>query len=158
MATIVQTPAARNNLGATPWGNRLALHFTLLALASGAIANSDSGAAPAIGDVIVLGQIPAGTTLTDSQVVVSTALTAAVTGALGFVYTDGVDDAKVPQDSAYFGSALSLAAAARLRNATTKVPVTLPKDANLVLTIGGAANAKAGRVDVLIEGIATGAL
>ena len=44
-----------------------------------------------------------------------------------------------------------LNATGRLRNATTKAPVTLPKDAWLVLTTGGAANAKAARVDVLLS-------
>ncbi len=39
--------------------------------------------------------------------------------------------------------------AARLRNTSTKAPVTLPKDAYLVLTTSGAANAKAARVDVV---------
>jgi hypothetical protein len=36
--------------------------------------------------------------------------------------------------------------------------VTLPKDAYLVLTTSGAANAKAARVDVVLQVISTGAL
>jgi hypothetical protein len=75
-----------------------------------------------------------------------------VTGSLGFVYVDGADSAEAPQDAAYFGSGLSLAATARLRAATAKAPVKLAKNALLVLTIAGAANAKASRIDVVVHG------
>lgn len=78
-------------------------------------------------------------------------MTASVTGNLGFEYVDGVASTAVPADAEYFGAALALNATGRLRNATTKVPVVLPKDAWLVLTTGGAANAKAARVDVLLS-------
>ena len=40
--------------------------------------------------------------------------------------------------------------AARLRNATTNAPVTLPKDAYLILTTAAANNAKASRIDVVL--------
>ena len=76
---------------------------------------------------------------------------AAVTGSLGFAYADGVDSADVPQDAAYFGAALVLSAAARLRNTVAKL-VTLPKDARLVLTIDGADNAKAGALVAIVHG------
>lgn len=158
MAIVTSTSKHRNQLGATPWGNLNALMFTLQTNAAGGATDADSAAPLAVGDKVRLGVLPAGSTLVDSQAVVSTALTAAVTGNLGFEYVDGVDDAKEPQDAAYFGAALDLATAARLRNVTTKAPVTLPKDAFLVLTTAGAANDKAGRVDVVVQAISTGAL
>lgn len=158
MAIVTSTSKHRNQLGATPWGNLNVLHFILKTGANGGALDADSNAPIAAGDKVRLGVLPAGSTLVDSQAVVSTALTAAVSGNLGFEYVDGVDDAKVPQDAAYFGAALDLATAARLRNATTKAPVTLPKDAFLVLTTAGAANDKAGRVDVVVQAISTGAL
>ena len=96
--------------------------------------------------------LPAGMLLEDAQVIVSTALTALVTGTLGFEYADGVDDTDVPQDAAYFGAGLVLSAAARLRNVVAKAPVKLPKEAYLTLTIAGAANAKAARLDVIVHG------
>lgn len=156
MATITQSQSAHNNLGATPYGNLTALHFVLETNATGAAINSNSTAAIAIGDVVRLGVLPAGFKLTDSQVVVQTGLTAAVTGKLGFAYADGVDVPAVPQDDDYFGAGLALSAAARLRNVTTNSAVTLPKDAYLTLTTAGAANAKAARLEVAVLGIVQG--
>ena len=46
----------------------------------------------------------------------------------------------------------SLATAARLRNATTNAAVTLPKDAWLILTTAGAANAKVSKLDFILFG------
>lgn len=158
MATITKKPNPRIQVGATPWGNAHGLQYTLATEANGSAIGADSTAAIASGDKVRLGVIPAGTTLLDSQAIVSTAFTAAVVGDLGFEYWDGVNSAAVPQDAQYFGAALVLNATGRLRNATTKAPVTLPKDAWLVLTTGGADNAKAARVDVVLsvasEGVA----
>ena len=157
MATITQSQSAHNNLGVTPYGNLTALHFVLETNATGAAINSSSTAAIAIGDVVRLGVLPAGFKLIDSQVVVQTGLTAAVTGKLGFAYVDGVDVVGVDaQDDDYFGTGLVLSAAARLRNATSNSAVTLPKDAYLTLTTAGAANAKAARVEVTVLGIVQG--
>lgn len=142
--------------GAVPFGNVSALPFQLKTNAIGAAIGSDSAAALAVADVVVLGQLPAGFRLDDSLLVISTGLTAAVTGSLGFAYADGVDSTEVPQDAAYFGAGIALNAAARLRNASTKALVTLPKAANLILTIAGAANAKASQVDFVITGEQTG--
>ena len=158
MATVTNSQKHRNQLGATPWGNLNALHFILKTGANGGALDADSNVPLAVGDKVRLGVLPSGSTLVDSAAIVSVGLTATVKGDLGFEYVDGVDDAKVPQDAAYFGAALDLAAAARLRNVTTKAPVTLPKDAFLVLTTSGAANAKAARVDVVVQAISTGAL
>lgn len=156
MAKINLSQSIHNNLGSTPYGNLTALHFVLETNSTGAALNSNSTAALAIGDVVVLGTLPAGFRLLDSQVVVKTAMTASVTGNLGFAYVDCVDATAAPQDDDYFGAALVLSSAARLRNVTANSAVTLPKDANLTLTTAGAANAKASRVEVTVYGIAQG--
>jgi len=138
------------------YGNLTVLAFALATAANGGAIGANSAAPLAIGDVVDLGPLPEGMRLDDSTVVVSTAMTALVTGSLGFVYEDGVDDASVPQDPAYFGAALALNAAARLRNASSKAIVTLPKPARLVLTVAGAANAKASKLDIVVVGELTG--
>ena len=150
MATITKKHDPRTNVGATPWGNAHGLRYTLQTASNGGAFDADTGAAIASGDKVRLGVIPAGSTLLDSQVIVSTAMTTAVVGNLGFEYVDGVDSTAVPQDADYFGAALALNTAGVYRKATTTAPVTLPKDAWLVLTTGGAANAKAARVDVVL--------
>lgn len=158
MATITKLgkQAPSNRLGATPYGNLTAFRFMLLTTAAGALVDGDSTAPVASGDVMKIGILPAGFRLIDSEVIVKTGMTASVTGSLGFAYDDGVDDAKVPQDDDYFGAGLVMSAAARLRNATSNTSVTLPKDAWLTLTTGGAANAKASEVEIIVFGIIEG--
>jgi hypothetical protein len=157
MATITQKFNPRLNVGATPWGNAHGLKYTLETGATGAALNADSTAAIAIADKVRIGVIPAGTTLLDSLAILSVAMTAAVTGKIGFEYVDGVDVAAVPQDDDYFLAAgQSLATAARLRNVTTNASVTLPKDAWLILTTAGAANAKASKLDFIVFGASEG--
>lgn len=151
MANITKKRLTERQFGGVPYGNTTTLHFTLETNATGAAIDSDTAAAIASGDVVRLGVLPAGTKLQDAQAIVSTAFSASVTGSLGFAYVDGVDSAAVPQDAAYFLNAQTLAAAARVRANTAKAPVTLPKDAYLILTTGGAANAKAAKLDALIE-------
>lgn len=138
--------------GATPYGNITTLPFPLKTNAIGAAIGADSVAAIGLGDKVVLGVLPAGMRLDDSQLIVSVAMTALVTGTIGFEYDDGVDHAAVPQDAAYFGTGLVLNATGRLRNATAKAPVVLPKPAKLILVTAGAANAKASQIDLLITG------
>lgn len=155
MATITRK---RNPLmfgGAAPFGNLTALAFTLATTTAGAVVDSNSTAAVASGDVIELGLLPGGMRLDDAQVIITTGMTASVTGSLGFKYADGVDSTEVPQDAAYFISAGALSSAARLRANGTKL-VTLPKDAILTLTTGGAANAKASDIKVVVSGELTG--
>lgn len=139
--------------GATAaYGNVTTLPFPLKTNAIGAAIGADSVAAIGQGDKVVLGVLPAGMRLDDSQLIVSVAMTALVTGTIGFEYDDGVDHAAVPQDAAYFGTGLVLNATGRLRNATAKAPVVLPKPAKLILVTAGAANAKASQIDLLITG------
>jgi hypothetical protein len=88
--------------------------------------------------------------------IVSTAFTALVTAKVGFAYVDGVDSATVPQSDAYWATAWALNAAGRYAPTVFNKPITLPKDAYLILTTAGAANAKAARLDLVVDGIAHG--
>lgn len=158
MATITKKKVLnQRQFGGVPYGNRATLEFNLTTNAAGAFIDSDTAAAIGNGDKVRLGVLPAGFRLDDSQIIVSDAFTALVTANLGFEYVDGVDSTTVPQSATYFGSAVALSSVARLRNATTNAPVTLPKDAYLILTTGGAANAAVGVADIFIEGVLTGA-
>ena len=153
MATIKLKGLGINQFGGVETeGNVTSYRAKLETNATGAALNSTSTAALGIADKVVLALLPGGMLLEDAQIIVSTAMTAAVVGSLGFEYADGVDDSDVPQDAAYFGTALVLNAAGRLRTASTKAPIKLAKAANLILTLAGAANAKASRVDVIVHG------
>jgi hypothetical protein len=157
MATISKkNPDNGVQLGNTPWGNLTALRYTLKTDATGKVINGDSTVAPAVGDLVNIGHLPAGFRFIDSAVTVITGMTATVTGDLGFTYQDGVDSTATPQNASYFGAGLALATAARLRNATTNAGIVLPKDAYLGLTIKTLANAKASDIEVVIFGIAEG--
>lgn len=134
------------------YGNTTTLYFKLETGANGAAINSNSAAPIATGDVVDLGPLPEGMRLDDASIFVSTGLTATITGSLGFVYEDGVDDPAVPQDAAYFGTGLNLATAARLRANAAKALKVLAKPARLVLTTAVADNAKASKVEVLVIG------
>jgi len=158
MATITKKKiAAQKQFGGVPYGNKTVLDYNLTTNAIGAFADSDVATGIALGDVVRLGIIPAGFKVHDSQVIVSDAFTALVTASLGFAYVDGVDVAAVPQSANYFGAGLVLNAVGRLRNATTNAPVTFPKDVYLIATTAGAANAVVGVMDVMLEGVLTGA-
>ncbi|MFI8608513.1 hypothetical protein ACIGFL_09330 [Pseudomonas sp. NPDC077649] len=139
------------------YGNTTTLKFALQTGANGAALNADSTAAIAAGDVVDLGPLPEGMRLDDMSMLISTGMTATITGSLGFAYADGVDSTEVPQDAAYFGTGLNLATAARLRAAAAKALVTLPKPARLILTTAVAANAKASKIEVLVSGELQGA-
>lgn len=153
MATIKKKFIGDKQFGGfTPYGNLTTLRATLQTTAAGAVIDGDSTAALAIGDVVVLEKLPEGFVLEDAQLIVSTGMTASSTGSLGFIYADGVDSAAVPQDAAYFGAGLNAATAARIRTAGAKAPVRLAKEAYLVWTHAGAANAKASRIDVIVHG------
>ncbi len=157
MATVTKnTKDLSVSLGSTPWGNLSALNYRVQTNSAGAVLGSDSAAALASADKVRIGILPAGFKFVDSQVVISDAFTASVTGSFGFEYVDGVDDAAVPQSATYFGSALALSSAARLRNATTNAPVTLQKEAWLILTTGGATHNTAAIADITIFGTAEG--
>ena len=156
MATVSLKSALKRQFGNNPYGNLSVLSFALATLASGAAADSDSTAAIASGDVIDLGPLPEGLRLDDAQIIVTTGMTATITGSLGFKYEDGTDSTEAPQDAAYFGSGIDLAAAGRKRATGTKL-LTLAKPARLILTTAVAANAKASDIKVLVYGEQVGA-
>ena len=157
MATITKKKVlTQQTFGGVPYGNRAVLQFNLTTNATGAFTDSDTADAIASGDKVRLGVLPAGFKIYDSQIIVSDAFSASVTANLGFEYVDGVDVSAVAQSATQFASAAALSSVARLRNATTGAPITLPKDAYLILTTGGAANAVVGVADIFIEGVLTG--
>ena len=156
MATVTLKQVQKRQFGGfTPYGNVTALMFALATAANGAAVASDSSAALAAGDVVDLGPLPEGMRLDDASLFITTGMTATITGSLGFKYEDGVDSAAVPQDAAYFGTAIDLATAGRKRATGSKL-VTLPKPARLILTTAVAANAKASDIKVLVTGELTG--
>lgn len=157
MATVkLKKQNIRQFGGTAAYGNAVTLPFPLATTSTGAAVDGDSTAALAVADVVDLGPLPAGFRMEDSQVIITTAMTASVTGSLGFKYEDGVDSTAVPQDAAYFGSGIALATAARVRNASSKAIVTLPKQARLILTIAGADNAKVSALNFIVIGELTG--
>lgn len=156
MATIKKKENGYGQFGGfTPYGNVTVMAFVLATNAAGAVIDSNSTEAVAVGDVIDLGELPQGFRLDDAQIIVTTGMTASVTGSLGFKYSDGVDDASAPQDAAYFINGGNLATAGRLRASGSKL-INLPKTARLILTVAGAANAKASDIKVLVSGERTG--
>ena len=158
MATVkLKKINSRQFGGLAPYGNATTLIFPLSTTATGAAVDGDSTGALAVADVVDLGQLPAGFKMDDSIAVISTALTASVTASLGFKYEDGVDSTATPQDAAYFGAGIVMSTAARLRNASSKALITLPKNARLILTIAGADNAKASKTEFIIKGELVGA-
>ena len=158
MATVKVKSQAYRQFGATvPYGNATTLAFLLATNAIGAVLNSDSTVAVGIADVIDLGPLPEGMRLDDATVLVTTGMTATITGSLGFVYEDGVNSTEVPQDAAYFGAGIDLAAVGRKRASGSKL-IKLPKPARLILTTAVAANAKVSDIKILVTGELLGAL
>lgn len=143
-----------NQFGGAPYGNEVVHKFTLTINASGIVVGGDAVAAVGIGDVVRFGVIPAGTEIHDALFVKSTAATATSTAKVGFLYVDGVDDANAPQSDAYFiNTAEPIATAGRTAmNNAAAFPITLAKDAYVVLTNQVAAQAKASRFDLLVRG------
>jgi len=159
MATITKLNARKlpdPGFGGVPYGNTVTLPYKFETNASGVMADSNHASAVGNGDKVILGVIPGGTQLADAEVIISDAFTASTTADIGFEYVDGVDDADVPQDSDYFFDGLDTASAARTRCSQALAPVVLPKDAYLILTVGGAAHASKGVADVLLSGIMIG--
>lgn len=157
MATITKKTAYDRLMNGAPYGDMIALPYRMQTNSSGVLTGGDSASAVGNGDVVRIGKIPAGTKLLDSVATISDAFTGSSTYKMGFAYVDGVDSTAVPQDDAYFTAAsTALSSLAVQRKATTTAPVTLPKDAYLIVTNAGAAQAAAGIMDVVIFGQAVG--
>lgn len=143
--------------GGVPYGNGSVLPFSFETNAAGVYVDSDLATAVVAGSKVRVGVLPAGMRLDDMLAICSDLFTALVTAAIGFEYADGVDDANVPQNASYFFAALALSATGRTRSNNLAVrPVTLPKDAFLILTTAGADIAAAGQLDLLTYGTLTG--
>lgn len=151
MATYTKKQTTRQLTGA-PYGDMVVLPFNLTTTSGGVVSGSDATAALGVADIVRLGILPGGTRLLDFVGTVSDAFTALSTYDLGFAYVDGVDSTAVPQDADYFAATVALSAVAITRKATTTAPVTLPKDAYLILTNNTAAQAVVGVLDVIVFG------
>lgn len=153
MATITKNFLGNElRMTGTPDGNAITNLYSLTTNSTGAVVDSDVATGIASGDVVRMGILPAGMRLDDAKTLVSTGMTATITASLGFAYVDGVDDTNAPQDSDYFGAGITADTAGRYAASNTAVrPVTLPKDAYLILTTAVAANAKASQIDVLVN-------
>jgi hypothetical protein len=158
MTTVTKKFLPQERSSAMPAGNTWSQIYALDVNASGIFANSDLATAIQIADVIRFGIIPAGITLTDAVVIISNAMKANTTYKLGFAYADGVDVTAVPQDDDYFivAGTASSSAARTVANNTGVRPVTLPKDAYLIMTIAGAAQDEASVIDVVVRGLQAG--
>jgi hypothetical protein len=158
MPTYTKKQQYARRLTGAPYGDMIAISdFNLTTNASGVPADADAGStALVVNDIIRLGILPAGLRLLDYIGVISDAFTASSTHDLGFAYVDGVDSTAVPQNAAYFASGVSLASTAVQRKTTITPPVTLPKDAYLILTNKGANQAAVGVLDITVIGQAVG--
>lgn len=159
MATIKnRSKFLTHYFGATvPYGNQTVLTYEVITNNTGVLTPSDSNTPIAIGDVIDVGVLPEGFCMTDATVFVMEGMTALTTAKVGFVYADGKDHDKVPQDAEYFvKSGADLATAGRIRANGNKL-VVLPKEARLILTIAGAANAKKSHLRIAVSGELVGA-
>jgi len=158
MPTFTKRDTFDRRLTGAPYGDTVALDgYNMTTNASGVVQGSDAGAtALIVNDIVRLGIIPAGTRLLDFIGTISDAFTASSTFSLGFAYVDGVDSAAVPQNAAYFCAGVSLASTGVVRKTAVTPPVTLPKDAYLILTNTGAVQAAVGVLDVVVIGKSVG--
>lgn len=153
--------ASAQSFNGVPYGNMWQQKYHFETNASGVMvkdgaADSDKATAIQNGDVVRIGIIPAGLEMQDIQSTISDAFAGSTTASIGFQYVDGVDDTNNPQDAAYFASALSTASTGVSRKTGVKAPLTLPKDAYLILTVGGADHSAVGIMDVIVIGRNTG--
>lgn len=157
MSTVTKTRIRQDRQYSGPSGNKFAQVFRFAVNASGVCADSDLATAVKVNDIVRIGVLPAGLEIHDALAIVSDAFAASTTADIGFAYVDGVDSTAVPQDADYFFAALATSSAGRTRATNTAVaPVTLPKDAYLIVTRKGAADSAAGVADIMVEGILNG--
>ena len=142
--------------GGVPFGNQSTLFYNFTTTSAGVLTDSDLTTAIQSADVVRLGVLPAGAKLIDCMTIISDAFTASTTASIGFQYVDGVDSTPVPQSATYFASALATDATSVTRKTEKNAPVVLPKDAYLILTIGGAAHGSLGIMDLMVSMVQTG--
>lgn len=142
--------------GGVPYGNLSALHFNFTTNASGIWEDSDLATAVVDATKLRLGVLPAGMTLVNYMAIISDAFDTDVDFEIGFEYVDGVDSTAVPQDHDYFTLALDADATSVTFKTNPTAPVTLPKDAYLIITIETDDNEAAGVLDLFVIGIMEG--
>jgi 3D (Asp-Asp-Asp) domain-containing protein len=152
MADYLKRLSRSGQHGGTPYGDMVSYPYSFATTSGGVPTDSDATVAMTAADTIKLGIIPAGTKLLDMIAYLSDAFTATATAKIGFAYVDGVDDAAVPQDADYFVAALDLNTVAVSRKTNAAPPVTLQKDAYLVMDLDVATLAAAGRLDIQVIG------
>lgn len=158
MSTVTKKSLRQEVSHAGAFGNRWSQIYTFETNSSGIFVNSDLATAVQSGDVVRFGLLPAGIKFSDALVIISDAFATSTTYKLGFAYVDGVDSTTMPQDDDYFimtGTASSSAARTPANNTAVR-PLTLPKDAYLILTRAGAADSAAGIMDVIVKGTLVG--
>ena len=158
MATVTKKSLRQEVSHSGAFGNCWSQIYTFETNSSGIFVSSDLATAVQIGDVVRFGILPAGVRISDALVIISDAFAATTTYKLGFAYVDGVESTAVPQDDDYFivaGTASSSAARTPSNNTAVR-PLTLPKDAYLILTRAGAADSAAGIMDVVVKGTLVG--
>jgi hypothetical protein len=155
MATVTKGKAKKLLGGGTSgaaYGNQVVFHYNMTLNSSGVLVDSDQSTAIANADVVRIGVIPGGTKLLDALICISDVGQAATTVDVGFLYVDGTDTTPA-QDADYFTAALATDAQSRTAaDNLAVVPVTLPKDAYVTLTIGGATHDEACVIDVIVFG------
>lgn len=158
MSTVTKKSLRQEVSHAGAFGNLWSQIYTFETNSSGIFVNSDLATAVQSGDVVRFGILPAGIKISDALVIISDAFATSTTYKLGFAYVDGVDSTAVPQDDDYFIVAgTSSASAARTpANNTAVRPITLPKEAYIILTRAGAADSAAGIMDVIVKGTLVG--
>ncbi len=158
MATITKKFLGQERSHTGVFGNGWKQNYSFETNASGVFVNSNQATAVAIADVVRLGVLPGGVALHGALVCISDAFATSTTYKLGFAYVDGVDSTAVPQDDDYFivAGTSSAALARTAANNTAVAPVTLPKDAYLILTAAGANHSAAGVMNVIVDGAQAG--
>jgi hypothetical protein len=143
MATYLKKNYSKKarRFGENAFGNQMVTRLRMETTAAGIMKEvSDKAAvAVAIADVIILDEMPKGFVWHNALEVISTAAGQAATVNVGFRYSDGVDDATFPQSDTAFFAALALNATSRGATVSVKEMKPLPKAAQLVVVVAGAA-------------------
>lgn len=140
--------------GENAFGNQMVTRLRMETDAAGILkeVTDKAAVAVAIGDIIVLDEMPKGFVWHNALEVISTAAGQAATVNVGFRYSDGVDDATFPQSDTAFFSALALNATSRGATVSVKEMKPLPKAAKIVVVVAAAALSSALVAQFVIEG------
>jgi len=157
MATITKTAhtAAGNLQGSTAFGNMAVLRYVLETDSTGAPLGADSKEPLKKDDVVRLGILPAGFRIYDSLFIINKAMSGAGSKC-GFIYTDGVDDARVPHGIAHLHGNLNTAAQGKIRTGGFATSFTPAKTAHVTFLVGDD-NDKESFIEIFLFAIVEGA-